>query len=402
MRYWSEPTSRFLLPCVVLLLGFAGMTQAPAMSLHWLETQTWVPYTVVLLGMFLSIKLHYGRLLVVGAIWLVLLAHANHPAILAFTGIDLWTQLPWFACVIAALMWRDDQRLRALNRVIQGLLLTTVAALTYGYLEIVVPAMIKADLVPSLPKLSPYLSNPELALYAVLFVSVVRRLSNHLQLDRALLGVAVWMMLIAHLSHNVQLVQLGASLFAVGSTIGILWRHRLLSFQAEVTGIPTRADLTQYTRSLGNNYTLVRADIDQFTSFNGIYGSQSINEILRMIAHQLQCLIDDGRAFHIGGEEFALVFPNQQPQQVMTVVDQLRDKIANYPMAIQLSNWTGNKSTSVATNHGSTKSQHNIVKVTMSFGLAYTHKHSDFDVALQHANRTLSKAKQAGCNTVQH
>ena len=407
MRYWSELISNVLLPFIALLFGFTVISQFPASTLFWLEGQLWLPYVLVVVSLLLSIQFNHSRLFYAGVIWLLLLFSIDQSVLADVSGLTVWMKLPLLASAVALLLWREDKSIRVVNGIQDSVFLAIAAGVAYFYVQLTVLentsvfqglATLFFNIVPAV---SEQFSATELSLYFLLLVSAIVRLIIQPRLNNALLGVMICMMLISQLNHNVQVIQFGASLFAIAAAISILLDSHDMAFKDELTGISARRALIQFTRSIGHNYTIVMADVDHFKSFNDTYGHDIGDQVLRMVAHQLNRVTNGGRAFRYGGEEFALVFPNKKPEQVFEIVDTLRDNIANYPMVIRQPNRPKKKPKNAPAAKNVSKSKHKVVHVTMSFGMAIKDKNTSFEDALKAADELLYKAKKAGRNNVQ-
>lgn len=102
-----------------------------------------------------------------------------------------------------------------------------------------------------------------------------------------------------------------------------------LSVQARtdaLTGLHNRLKLSEDLTLLHANseryarpYCLVMCDVDDFKSYNDLYGHQAGDVALRAVAAALlsQARESDG-VYRFGGEEFLLVLPNQSPEGART------------------------------------------------------------------------------------
>src|SRR5690606_16940872 len=75
--------------------------------------------------------------------------------------------------------------------------------------------------------------------------------------------------------------------------------------------------------------TLAVLDIDHFKHFNDTWGHQTGDQVLRYVASVLGRAAQDPRiAARFGGEEFAIVFPQETAVQVETALEAIRKEIA--------------------------------------------------------------------------
>jgi diguanylate cyclase (GGDEF)-like protein len=117
-------------------------------------------------------------------------------------------------------------------------------------------------------------------------------------------------------------------------------------------------------------------DIDHFKAINDRFGHVAGDTALRAVA---QCLIQHGElAGRLGGEEFALLLPQRDPDEAWRAAESLRGEIAAREIDIDAT----------------------AVTVTCSFGVAVGAPGDDIDDLLRRADAALYAAKRAGRNLV--
>jgi len=122
--------------------------------------------------------------------------------------------------------------------------------------------------------------------------------------------------------------------------------------------------------------TLVMVDIDHFKLVNDNYGHKTGDDMIRELAHVLTEISIEHKTYRCGGEEFALVFPNTEKEQVFLIMDETRKKIAENSVF----------------RHTST---------TVSAGIATYPEDGSRDVELiRKANGALYRAKASGRNRI--
>lgn len=120
----------------------------------------------------------------------------------------------------------------------------------------------------------------------------------------------------------------------------------------------------------------IMVDIDHFKSINDRFGHAAGDTALRAVAH---CLIGRGElAGRLGGEEFALLLPQGDPDEAWLAAEALRGEIAAREINIETADLT----------------------VTCSFGVAIGAPGDDIDDLLRRADAALYVAKRAGRNLV--
>ncbi|WP_228445503.1 GGDEF domain-containing protein [Thalassotalea sp. HSM 43] len=167
-----------------------------------------------------------------------------------------------------------------------------------------------------------------------------------------------------------------------------------LAYRDELTGLPSRRALNQYASTLGNTYVVAMLDIDHFKKFNDTYGHDVGDQVLKLVATKIAKVRRSGKAFRYGGEEFSLIFPRKNSEQVMAELERMRKLIAHYKMAIRQLNRQGKQ------DRKGSKVTTKTVHVTVSIGVAVHQKQMSFDDTIKIADQALYKAKKAGRNRV--
>lgn len=191
---------------------------------------------------------------------------------------------------------------------------------------------------------------------------------------------------------------LSYSIFGVLLIYGVLTDSYQMAFTDELTGLSARRALLQSSISLGKKYTVAMMDVDHFKKFNDTYGHDVGDQVLRMVAAKIGQIKGGGKAYRYGGEEFTIVFPNKSVKYAIPYLEQVRETIANYGMAIRDDNRPddGQEGKSLRSKN---ESAEKIVKVTISIGVAEREGElKDFDQVMKRADEALYQAKQAGRN----
>jgi diguanylate cyclase (GGDEF)-like protein len=172
---------------------------------------------------------------------------------------------------------------------------------------------------------------PQLALLA--FAAVLAWLGMRMSLFRKPVDCAFfWSACAAFAGLNAAAPGRASSLyFAAGIVIfagALVENSYLLAYLDELTGLPGRRSFNQQMLALDDSYSIAMVDIDHFKRFNDAYGHDTGDQVLRMVAGRLARVGGGGRAFRYGGEEFAIVFPNQVAEECFEHLDELRAIIA--------------------------------------------------------------------------
>lgn len=231
-----------------------------------------------------------------------------------------------------------------------------------------------------------------------LIVLFVRQLMKPNQMNANLWSITfgLTIMHFGKFDHQIQMVCY--SLFGVLLIHAVLTDSYQMAFSDELTGLAARRALLQSSISLGKKYTLAMLDVDHFKKFNDTYGHDVGDQVLRLVASKLDEVKGGGKAYRYGGEEFTIVFPNKSVNYAIPFLEQVRENIANYQMAIR------NDDRPEEPQDGKTKRKKNaggtkFVNVTISIGVAEREGElKDFDQVLKQSDEALYRAKQAGRN----
>lgn len=132
-------------------------------------------------------------------------------------------------------------------------------------------------------------------------------------------------------------------------------------------------------RRYEHSLSVLMLDLDFFKQVNDNFGHQAGDYILRKISHLVQaCLRDEDIACRYGGEEFAVILPETNLEQAVTVAERLRCSIQNTSFLIPGINQP--------------------VQVTASLGLAELQEVDNHITLLKRADEGLYRAKTQGRN----
>jgi diguanylate cyclase (GGDEF)-like protein len=189
----------------------------------------------------------------------------------------------------------------------------------------------------------------------------------------------------------------------------------------ELTGIPNRRALDEYTMFLDGEYTIAMVDIDHFKSFNDKYGHDEGDNVLRMVAKTLDTE-SKNKAYRYGGEEFCIVFERVNAEDASMYANKIRRALEERDFYIRSAAGKANRSKSRKSDLSkfsldlksifkkkkktAAKSQKKAsagknVNVTISVGLANPDAVArDALAVIKKADKALYKAKDGGRNCV--
>jgi len=110
----------------------------------------------------------------------------------------------------------------------------------------------------------------------------------------------------------------------------------------QLTGLPNRLALMEdieaeigRARRYGHHVGLALFDVDGFKKFNDTFGHVEGDQLLRAIAQAMQRAVrQTDRLYRYGGDEFILVMPETEPDDVASVVERLRGAATKAPCAV--------------------------------------------------------------------
>jgi len=98
----------------------------------------------------------------------------------------------------------------------------------------------------------------------------------------------------------------------------------VMAYHDELTALPGRRAFNEALVALDGQYAIAIVDIDHFKQFNDMYGHETGDEVLRMVASRLARVTGDGKAFRCGGEEFAILFEGKSAKDAAEDLELLR------------------------------------------------------------------------------
>ena len=231
-----------------------------------------------------------------------------------------------------------------------------------------------------------------------LFIVALLVLFKSLRQPNLLVSSLLTTLIVGNLYFNGQIllpVSIMFSLLVVHYIVVVVIDSYYLAYRDELTHLPSRRALNQYSLSLGRKYCVAMLDIDHFKKFNDNYGHDIGDQVLKLVAAKLAEIKSGGRVFRYGGEEFTAIFPRKTAEEALNELEKLRQSVADYDIVIRhpirktKKSRQGNQTDSLKT-----------VGVTISIGVATREPKSTFEQTLKQADQALYKAKKKGRNQV--
>ena len=169
-----------------------------------------------------------------------------------------------------------------------------------------------------------------------------------------------------------------------------------IAYLDQLTELPGRRALEEALARLDGQYAVAMLDVDHFKKFNDTYGHDVGDQVLRMVASQLQDVGGGGKAYRYGGEEFTILFPDRTAAEAFPAVDRLRALIDGDTFEIRRRDRRGNtdNATGTTTSTGG-------ISVTVSAGIAECRERGRSPMEIiKSADEALYEAKRAGRNRV--
>ena len=253
-------------------------------------------------------------------------------------------------------------------------------------------------------------------LAAAFVLAVLRAWPHRSPLDVGMVGALVAFFVACEWSNLA--VVYGVFMFAAGAMLllAVLQESHRMAFQDQLTGLPSRRALQERLVALGPSYTIAMVDVDHFKKFNDTHGHDIGDQVLKLIGVRLAEIGGNGKAFRYGGEEFAVLFPDQNIEDALPHLETLRQSIEDYRMSVRTEQQRRRESRQNAERRSQTRSPFSLdhpdapplrsnraelLSVTVSIGAA---QRTEFlhttDAVIRAADEALYRAKGAGRNRV--
>ncbi|HEX7952099.1 MAG TPA: GGDEF domain-containing protein, partial [Burkholderiales bacterium] len=198
--------------------------------------------------------------------------------------------------------------------------------------------------------------------------------------------------------------------------LAVLQESHRMAFRDELTGLPGRRALQEKLVALGPTFTIAMVDVDHFKKFNDAHGHDTGDQVLKMVGARLAEVAGGGKAFRYGGEEFAVLFPDQTLDEALPHLEALRQGIEHYRMSVRTEQQRRNEARRDNDRRTMTKSAFALahpdapplrsnraeqLSVTVSIGAAQRGELLDTpELVIRAADEALYRAKGAGRNRV--
>lgn len=388
------PVLLFITVIVAVETGIADLTP-------WQDLILQTPLLLFAATIILALRFNQTRVIYI--VLFIALAWANSGKIENIDYFSFHPSLFFISQLLVILAFSYDQ-----NKVIWGrhgliriLILLGLVFVNYRFNQsITVNEWLSSQLVTlsAESKISPYFQIELFASAICLFALAIRQLIKPSQLNASLWALAFGVIMIQFGDFTYYTMIMSYCLFGILVIHAVLTDSYQMAFSDELTGLSARRALLQSSISLGKKYTVAMMDVDHFKKFNDTYGHDVGDQVLRLVASKINQVKGGGKAYRYGGEEFTIVFPNKSVAYAIPFLEQVREDIANYQMAIRSDDRPEDQKSGQSARKKSAGSS-KLVNVTISIGVAEREGQlKDFDQVLKQADEALYRAKQAGRN----
>ncbi len=186
-----------------------------------------------------------------------------------------------------------------------------------------------------------------------------------------------------------------------------------MAYQDELTGLPGRRAFRESLGCMGDYYSLAMVDVDHFKKFNDVYGHETGDHVLRLVASRMARVTGGGQSFRCGGEEFAVLFPGKRSTDVTAHLEKLRQSVESSTFTVRSVQRRTEprrgkdrriraKARAPENPPGATLGEPRQERVTVSIGVAEPRsQYAQVDQVLLAADKALYRAKNAGRNRVE-
>ncbi len=393
---------------ILIILGYVVCSKSISFSKQQLNMIYYAPYVILLLAAVIAYKFNRSRYFFIAVISTISLLIFYFPLKITIDSIDLTMilciLLPFNVVAFALLKERGILSLWGILRF--GFLLLQAGIVVW----LTAPpqqntlSLINRSFFPA--PLNPLISIPHIAL--LLFLIAFAILSLRIMLyqssqDITIMGVLITLFCMLNgnktIGYSVFLTVIGMILL-----VSILRDTYFMAFFDELTSLPSRRALNQDLMKLGMKYTIAMLDIDFFKKFNDTYGHDTGDEVLRFVSSIIKDVKGGGKAYRYGGEEFTIIFSGKSKSDIMPVLDELREAIADRGFVVRPKRRVGNSSNSKSkknTKRRGSSSNRKKVYIHVSIGVANRDDTLKTPaMVMKAADAALYRAKKKGRNCV--
>ena len=393
-----------IIPALLLSAAYVVLPHMGSLPQAWFEVIPYLPYTVIAVGMFLSLNFHRSRvffiLLNLAVMYWSCSTYLRNGLVdfdsrMIYLAISIL--LPFNILLFCYMRERGvisrGGRLRLAFLAGQAGLVAWFIRYKYDSVEHFFARKFVSS--PLIDRLA--VPQVALAVICVAFLLImIRIIARQTPIESGFLGTLAAVAFVCHRqgSPDVSLAFVtGAGLIL---TLTILQDTYNMAFRDDLTGLPSRRALNEQLAGLGRRYVIAMVDVDHFKRFNDTYGHDVGDQVLRMVASRIMEVKGGGRSYRYGGEEFTILFHRRKIVDALPHLEALRKEIAGYRLCIRGTDRP--KQAKDGKKNRSNSQGDTAVSVTVSIGVAESEEgHTPAEI-LRNADKALYRAKQKGRN----
>ncbi|MDO6612934.1 GGDEF domain-containing protein [Shewanella sp. 1_MG-2023] len=384
----------FILPFFITFLSLALLAHFQSHWIDWQDTLHYAPYWLLAASSLICLQFNRSRLFYIGLLLLCFYTLQSHRL---FLSPIIHQFLPLFGTlVICMFCFIKDRGVISVHSFYRmgGVVICGIVAYLWVYLI----GQYSQGLNQFQQSFDLSVESSPLHLLPIypLAIVLIFRLSWHSNLAQTSLGICLLLWLCYFLVPTNLPLSILFCCIAISFLITVLFDSYFLAYRDELTGLPSRRALFNLSLALGRKYTVAMVDIDHFKSFNDTYGHDVGDDVLKLVAVKLSKVTGGGKTFRYGGEEFTIVFPRKDIDQVYSHLDDVRQSIEDYDIVLR----DESRKTNSKKSRGKAPVKKKTVNVTVSIGCAEHKSDQSFEQSMKLADKALYRAKDRGRNQV--
>lgn len=393
-----------VVPAVLLAAAYLALPRMGTIPHAWREIIPYFPYTIIAVGMFLSLHFHRSRVFFVLLILAVFywscgaylrngLGGFNSRMVYQAISILLPFNILLFCFMRERGLLSVGGRLRLIFLVAQAGLVAWFVRYEYSGLE----QFLSKKFLPSpfLDRLA--ISQLALSLFFIAFLLMaIRIVVRQSCIDSGFFGVLAAIAFICSRQGAPDASLVFTTTAGLILVMTILQDSYNMAFRDDLTGLPSRRALNEQLTGLGRQYVMAMVDVDHFKRFNDTFGHDVGDQVLKMVAAKIDGVRGGGRSFRYGGEEFTIIFPRRKIAETIPHLEELRKAIAGYKLWLRSTERP--KKEREGEKNRSAGGGDTAVSVTVSIGVAESEEGHTPSEILKAADKALYRAKHKGRN----
>ena len=397
---------RLLIPFLLLIAAILLREYTGSLNKAYVDLLTVSPYVLLALTMALCWFYNRARLFTVAVVlvityWIIntkLQASLSLPMpLFVYSALSVFTPL-----LFGVFMLVPE---RGLNNIVSWWVVLTVPALAglLWLLWLFEPQLVGKinGVLPVMPVKGYFLSHIASGLFLVFgitgFVFLLKRDSEHVA---AVLSAGVFAFITLAFFNKEKISVLMFAAAGICLIISIIRLAHEMAYRDDLTGLRGRRALNERFSGMGSRYVIAMLDVDHFKKFNDTYGHDVGDDVLKMVAKQINRIKGGGKAYRYGGEEFCIVFSGKELETCLPYLEAVRRGVEEYRLSLRDIK-TRPQSSKVGKRQRGTGRARDSVSVTISIGVAEKNEkvYEPHDV-LKAADQALYRAKKKGRNCI--